>query len=270
MKKMSHFARRILGGALLLALTATAIRAGAESIPQGLTVTYIKGSARYSTDNKTWHALKKGDVLPPGCLIQTADKSTVDVLLGDRVNTGGASTISASSAASPLAGGGGGGGGGSAGMKSNIIRIMENSFLGVDKLLVEKTGVDSVSETQLDLRAGQILGNVKKLSASSKYEIKIPNGVAGIRGTTYLISSSGTVEVLTGSVVVAVVAADGSVTTVVVTAGNRYNPASGKIEPIPPEVLKKLEELYHDLHGNNPTPPTSYPKDHTIIYVSPN
>ena len=57
---------------------------------------------------------------------------------------------------------------------------MENSALGIDKLTSMDTGSDSVTETQLDLKAGHIMGSVKKLSAASKYEVKIPNGVAGI------------------------------------------------------------------------------------------
>ena len=281
MKKMSYFARRLVGSAVVLAVFALgATGVIAESVPQTITVTYLKGNARYSTDNKTWHVLKKGDVLAPGCLIQTAEKSYVDVVMGDKSASGGGTTQVSNPGMNPLgggvsggggAGGGAGGGGGSAGgLRSNVVRIMENSYLGVDKLLVEKTGADAVSETQLDLRAGQILGSVKKLSGSSKYEIKIPNGVAGIRGTTYIISSSGVVDVLSGSVVIAIVAPDGTVTTRVVTAGNRFDPANGKVEPIPPALLAKLQEEYKDLHGNNPTPPTSYPKDHTIIFVSPN
>lgn len=147
---------------------------------------------------------------------------------------------------------------------------MENSYLGIDKLLVENTGTDMMAETQLDLRAGQIMGNVKKLSASSKYEIKIPNGVAGIRGTTYLISSSGVVEVLSGSVLIVIVAADGTMNQYVVTAGNSFDPSTGLITPIPPATLSQLQKIYQELHGATPTPPTTIPKDHTIIYVSPN
>jgi len=55
--------------------------------------------------------------------------------------------------------------------------------LSIDKLTVDQTGVDTISDTQLDLKAGSIFGTVKKLAVGSKYEVKIPNGVAGIRGT---------------------------------------------------------------------------------------
>ena len=67
--------------------------------------------------------------------------------------------------------------------EQNIVRMWENTLLGVDKLTFTQTGADVVTETQLDLKAGHIFGMVKKMSAASKYEVKIPNGVAGIRGT---------------------------------------------------------------------------------------
>ena len=72
--------------------------------------------------------------------------------------------------------------------------MWENTLLGIDKLTVTQTGADVVTETQLDLKAGHIFGMVKKMSAASKYEVKIPNGVAGIRGTVYDISAEGVDE----------------------------------------------------------------------------
>src|SRR5579859_5457811 len=163
MNKMSQIARRLVGGAAALAVFAlAAATVKAEAVPQSITVSFIKGNARYSSDSRTWHVLKKGDVLMPGTLVQTAEKSYVDLVMGDKKSSG-ISTVSNPGGSGAGAGGGGGGGGG-AGLRSNIVRVMENSFLGVDKLLVEKTGADAVSETQLDLRAGQILGAVKKLS----------------------------------------------------------------------------------------------------------
>ena len=79
-----------------------------------------------------------------------------------------------------------------------MVRIWENTLLGIDKLTETQTGADVVTETQLDLKAGHIFGTVKKMSAASKYEVKIPNGVAGIRGTVYDISAEGVVKVSVG------------------------------------------------------------------------
>src|SRR5690349_24996818 len=87
----------------------------------------------------------------------------------------------------------------------NVVRIWENSAVGIDKLTSMQTGAEAVTETQLDLKAGRITGSVKKMSAASKYEVKLPNGVAGIRGTTYDITADGLIKVYVGSVVVATV-----------------------------------------------------------------
>ena len=121
--------------------------------------------------------------------------------------------------------------------EQNTVRITANSVLGIDKLSTMQTGSDVVTDTQLDLKAGRILGNVKKMSAASKYEIKLPNGVAGIRGTFFDISAEGLVRVVTGSVVVAYVGPDGTVVTQVVSGGQQFDSRTGQLSPIPPEVL---------------------------------
>jgi hypothetical protein len=111
---------------------------------------------------------------------------------------------------------------------------------------------------------------VKKLSASSKYEVKIPNGVAGIRGTVYMISSSGVVNVLSGSVVVAIVGSDGTVITRVVTAHESYDPATNTITQLTPQQVTVLQNLYNQLGGPPNTPPSGPVPGTPILYVSPN
>jgi len=51
--------------------------------------------------------------------------------------------------------------------EQNMVRIWENSRLGLDKLTSTETGANVVTETQLDLQAGHIFGSVKKMSAAS-------------------------------------------------------------------------------------------------------
>lgn len=262
MKLTNLFARNLLLGLAAIVATAMTSQAVADSIPQTITVTRIHGEARYTMDNRTWQSLKAGDVLKPGCVIQTAPKSYVDILFGERsavaaiASHGPPSPSSASySPEEP---------------RANAVRIFENSALAVDKLTVDRTGTgEELSDTQLDLRAGQILGNVKKLSAASKYEVKIPNGVAGIRGTVYFINSSGVVTVITGSVVVAIVGPDGTVITRVVSAGQRYNPDTNTISQIPREEERLLRDIVQILNIP-PSPPTGPVPGTPILYVSPN
>src|SRR5947199_36035 len=106
-----------------------------------------------------------------------------------------------------------------------------------------RTGADIVSETQLDLQRGRLFGNVKKMSAASRYEVKLPNGVAGIRGTIYTLSSDGVVQVLVGSAVIAYVGPDGNTVTQVVMGGQQFDARNGQVTPIPNFNQKEMVKL---------------------------
>jgi hypothetical protein len=240
MKNINYFAHKFLAGAVALAIVSLAVQAFAEDVPQVITVIKIKGHARYSADNKSWMTLRMGDVLHAGSVIQTAEESTVDIALGE---PGGvhASPLGAAMPAPPSVAASGGAPVES-GPKANLIRIFSSSTLAIDKLILEKTGMDEVSDTQLDLRAGRIMGNVKKLSAASHYEVKLPNGVAGIRGTSYMISASGVIYVINGSVTVTYVGANGQMVTQTITSGQSFDPSSGNPpQTIPQDTLTVLE-----------------------------
>jgi FecR protein len=268
MRMMSLFSRKFFVGAIALATMALASQALADNTPQVVTVMKVKGMARYSVDHGPWQTLKQGDVLKPGCVIQTGPKSLVDIQMGLRDTEAQAMPTSANASAAAAGGGGGGGGNPPDEAKANVVRIFENTALGVDKLTAETTGAgDEVSDTQLDLKTGQILGNVKKLSAASKYEVKIPNGVAGIRGTVYMISAAGIVNVLTGSVVVAIVGADGTVTTHVVGSNQSYDASTNVITRLSQQQIKIIEQILQELHYFFPFLPLR--PFRPILFVSP-
>src|SRR5438876_2339838 len=151
----------------------------------------------------------------------------------------------------------------------NIVRLFENTVLKVDALSSMETGAGTVSETQLDLKRGRIFGNVQKMSAAARYEVKLPNGVAGIRGTIYTLSSAGVVQVLVGSVVIAYVGADGNVVTQVVMGGQQFDARTGQITPIPNFNQKEMVKLAKETRVGPNVPPTTFTVDHTIYYVSP-
>src|SRR5437879_563654 len=127
--------------------------------PEAAMVVGLSGKARYSGDAKSWQTLKKGDVLNPGSLIQTAEGAKVDILLGEwgaRL-TSPEGTTSGAAPEPPTA---------------NVVRILEGSVLGIDKLTADQAGTGSAQEIQLDLRLGQVMGSVKNLAGGSKFEIK--------------------------------------------------------------------------------------------------
>ena len=256
-------------GLVLAMLTSVAAQTAVQSAAK---VVRKKGEARFTTGNNVWQPLRVGALLKAGTVIQTASEgSYVDLVLGNeeasapsavRMGVAGsmASTASpppSSSSYTPAAG------------DQNIVRVFENSTLAIDKLTSMDTGADTVSETQLDLQRGRIFGNVKKMSAASKYEVKLPNGVAGIRGTIYTPSAVGVVQVLVGSVVIAYVGADGNVVTQVVMGGQQFDARTGQVTPIPNFNQKEMVKLAKETRVGPNTPPTTFTVDHTIYYVSP-
>jgi hypothetical protein len=273
MKRIDPFARTLTAliatGMLLLAP-----QLRAENKPQVVKVIRVEGRAQWSTDSRNWTDIKTGDVLKPGTVIHTADKSLVDVVLGDRDSVDSFPMSVSAPGTIVSAGGsgaGGGGGGGDEEMNGNVIRIFSMTVLGVDKLLVDRTGTDEVSDTQLDLRAGQIMVNVKKLSKQSRYEVKIPNGVAGIRGTGCLISSAGIVKTYIGSVIVSIISGNGSQITKEVPTGKTFDPGSGLVSEMSPGEINKLGSVFNELqpegyakHDNR-----DKDKDRTVMFCSP-
>jgi len=137
------------------------------------------------------------------------------------------------------------------------------TVLSVDKLTVERTGNDEVSDTQLDLRAGQVMSNTKKLSAQSHYEIKIPNGVAGIRGNCNLLSSTSKCASIFGTVMEVLVQPDGSMLNHEIPAKHMYDPGTGRVVEIPDRDYDEYIKLYNDLCRRQPHRPPHHEHDPT-------
>lgn len=253
MKTSVKWIRKAVVCALALTVAASVL---AETKQVAATVTRIKGAARFSTDNSTWQTLKVGQTLTSGAVIQTAANSFVDLVMGYETPLTRAPRVGEYLAHAPVG-------------DQDSLRVYEDSVLSLDKLTSTKTGSDEVKETQLDLRAGSVFGKVKKLSGASKYEVKLPNGVAGIRGTTYMINAQGVLSVLVGSVVLAYVGPDGAVITQVVNGGYQFDPRTGQLTPIPDSVMRDLTNAAKDAGLGPNMPPTSYKVDETTIYVSP-
>jgi hypothetical protein len=203
----------------------------AQTAQQGLAkVVNIKGSARYmlSGANATWQPLKTGIILKSGTVLQTAADSYADLVLNNPNASGSAiSTLTTTTSTSDQ--------GYQPKIQQDVVRVFENSVLAIDSLTIDQTGVETITETKLDLKAGSIFGMVKKLTTGSKYEVKIPNGVAGIRGTVYSISAAGILRVMHGSVVLAYTGTDASVATKVVNTGQQFDAHTGQLTAILPK-----------------------------------
>ncbi len=86
------------------------------------------------------------------------------------------------------------------GENGQALSINANSTLTLDELKLKNTPAGPVAQTTLELKRGGLIGNTKKLAASSKYEVRTANGVAGIRGTSFRFLASGLWQCFSGLV----------------------------------------------------------------------
>jgi len=255
MKEMRSLLNHLVACGVALAMVSTlAAQTANDSVAK---VVRLKGKARYKVANNDWQDLKVGELVKPGTLIQTAGKSQVDFVMGD-----GSAPVAA-----PTAGAGTLGYHPTA--EQNMVRVFENTLIGIDKLTVMQTGADEVTDTQLDLKAGRIFGTVKKMSAASKYEIKIPNGVAGIRGSTYECSAEGVIKMLVGSCVAAYVGANGAVVTQVVNALQMFDCRTGVLTTLPDLDKTDMLIISKQMAVESTSPLVRVVRNNTYIYISP-
>src|SRR4030095_2150522 len=149
---------RLTVGAAMWALAAAAHAAVEKGLAK---VVELKGSVEISVDGSQWAPLGRGASLREGAVIRTsAGQAELDL-----------------------------------GKNGSRLRILPDSTVALSALTFEETGVETVINTQIDLKQGRVMGHVQKLSAASKYEVRTAKVVAGIRGTRYDISAEGRVVV---------------------------------------------------------------------------
>ena len=242
-----------------------AFSANAETKLAYATVVRIQGHARYSKGDNAWHPLTVGQTLDAGAVIQTGADSVVDTVLGDKipefvvpqpdkVSPAPDADIRDMVSYTAMA-------------EQNGIRLYGDTVLAVDKLVASNTGVDDLTDTELDLRQGTIFGCVKKLSAASQFVIKMPNAAAAVRGTTFVLSANGVITVIAGSCVISAIV-NGQTVTQVVNAGEQFDPATGQVTQLTQAQIvaakRTAVEVITGVKGI-----ISFEDDRTIVYVSP-
>ena len=209
------------------------------------TVVRVEGKVSYSLGDGNWHPLVTGKYLPAGSQIRTGDNGVVDVVLGkavelpqsaqpDRISLSADSPVRGMLSYKPSP-------------EQNAIRLTPNTILGIDKLTITDTGADSVSDTELDLKKGKIYGSVKKLTGASQYTVKLPNGIAGVRGTLFSLTVDGVTAVFEshgGGLVLSLTMPDGSTQVYLVAPGQLLDPSTGQPVPISPELSQLLHDIF--------------------------
>jgi len=231
MKSVGKF--NLIGYALVAACS-FAFSTQAEPLKGKAVVRAVRGTAQYNAKNQGFKPVKVGMIFSSDTVIRTAPASQVDLFLGDN---------------------------------GPVLRTTEDTDLGLDKLTVENIGNEKIIETQLNLRSGRILGNVKKMAAASRYEVKTPRGVAAIRGTEFDIRADGTVTVVSGTVVMAWTSPGGRVATGTVNPGQTGTPPTTpdgqpNIGPTttPSPVIDLRDPATNWNPGNNPITPGDSPE----------
>ena len=255
MKKL----QTLLALALTGVLFSTGLTASAQPAQPGYaTVVRVKGVASYSLDGGTTKfPLVAGKFLKPsvGTVIYTGDDGVVDVVLGKAVDLPQAKWVPeriSLSVDSPVRG--------LATYKpsaeQNVVRVMANSALAIEKLTTTSSGADTVSDTELNLQKGNMFASVKKLSAAAQYLVKTPTGIAGVRGTQFSISlnDDGSIKSVAvyktqndDGLVLAVTPASGPAQTYLITAGQIWQPGNPNPVPITPELRMMLQTIFSAL-----------------------
>ncbi len=254
------------------AIASLTLTAAAQDNKQGfVTVVRVQGIVTYSLGaNQPEHPLVAGKFLAPGSIIFTKDNAIVDIVLGksvdlpqaqwapDRISPAADSPVRGYVTYRPAA-------------DQNSIRISPNSTLSIDKLMVVDTGSDTVSDTELDLKQGKIFCSVRKLSGASQYIVKLPNGVAGVRGTQFSLGADGSVECYesTGGGVILADASHGTPQTFVIGPGQFFNPSQGGgVQQLPPALLHELGDVFKALRTAY-FAVVNFEHDFTQLHVSP-
>ncbi len=212
----------------------------------------LKGQARWrSTPDGEWQKLKLGQSVKPGVEMETAADSRVDIAFADSaINEqstprGTASALDRTDAPQRVT-------------RPNslqpppsmlswsprplsytpqrawqLVRVWENSRLMFTRLEQAKTGYYDIHNVQLDLQAGHIFGSVKKMPATSSYEIKIPTGVAQIRGTTFDINVDGIIKLLDGSIFITYTNRHGEAASQMITGQQMFDARTGVLSDLP-------------------------------------
>lgn len=205
-EKMFHSALLALAAVFFVQSAQAATKAGTQ--PGKAKVVQIIGRATYQDASGQQGNLKVGQILGEGASISSGPAATVELSLG---------------------------------VNGESLTIMPDSTVAIAQLDFTGTGADAVVNTRLNLTKGGLHGNVKKLAANSKYEIKTSTCVAGVRGTSYSILASGIAHVWQGSLNVVYIVGGVASQPFLVLAGQTVYPPTTPggvptLGPIPAEM----------------------------------
>jgi hypothetical protein len=196
------------------ATTASAQQIGAGA--NDATVLALAGNVSYAHNGGSFTALPVGVRLSKGDVIKTGPASHCDIQIGNNVG---------------------------------FVQIAPNSTLGINDLIANRSSSDAVTDTQLDLNQGAIFAKVNKLSKASRFEIKTPKGIAGVRGTTLYLTAAGELTVAEGTAGIAYMNG-GNVQTFVLHDGESIAPGDTQPRPAAPGIIRDINDAMFDAQNH--------------------
>ena len=127
----------------------------------------VSGEAKFSVDGDKWLPLQTGQLIKTGAVVKTGAKARADLFLG---------------------------------INGSLLRLDANTELKFNRLAIKVSPIEHMAETEMELRSGRVIGNVRKLPMGSSYVLKTPKGVADVKGTVYDINADGELIVVNGKV----------------------------------------------------------------------
>jgi hypothetical protein len=180
MKKLQTFLGLALCGVLLNCSFTASAQPGK---PGFATVVRVEGIAKYCQDGVHTNPLVPGKFLEKGAVIITGDDGVVDVVLAkaidlpqakwvpERISLAVDSPVRGMISYKPSA-------------EQNVVRLMPNTILVIDKLTTPSEYGNDVTDTELNLEKGRIFASVKTIKDPTvMYLIKTPTGAAAVKGT---------------------------------------------------------------------------------------
>jgi hypothetical protein len=220
MKLNERFGKRVAQWSAVLLLAAFASTLSAADTHQGYAkVRFAFGHPMWSKGGKgPWQKLERYMIVHAGDVIKCDAQSHADLILF---------------------------------YNNGDLQVTPNSEMAIDKLIYTSTGFEVIHDTQLNLKSGVVCGLVNKMAAGSKYEVKTPRGVAGIRGTKYRVAANGDVTVTEGVVIQSLVMPDGTIKTITINAGYTLVAATGQVREATAEEKKFTNDTVFDslTHG---------------------
>lgn len=188
-----------------------------NAVQNDVLVTAVAGNVTYSPGGGKFVPVPIGTKLRKGDVIKTSAGSHADLQVGDNVG---------------------------------IVQVTPRSTFGVGDVTINETPSEIVTDSQFELSEGAIFARVNKLSKASRFEIKTPAGIAGVRGTTMYLTADGSLTVGEGTAGIAYTG-NGGVKTYVLRGGQTISPGDQAPRPAPGQVLKDIIDALWDAahHG---------------------